>query len=226
METAIVLAGGRSTRMGTDKAGLMFLNEPLLARVIGRLGAERTIVVAAPEQTLPALSGRAVTVVRDEQPGKGPLGGLYTGLRAAESAYCTVVACDMPFTNRRLLDYSLEIAQRGSYEVVLPMVDGQLQFLHGAYSRSLIPALQEALDDDRPALHAFVQNRTLGVLADAELAPFLDEMDFQCNVNTPDEAQEAVARARIASSKPVVLSFWAKRRARSRSISTVLLAPA
>src|SRR5947207_1339844 len=95
----IILAGGKSTRMGSSKALLAFGAETMLQRVVRLLGTvvSPIVVVAAPQQSLPELPAD-VTVTRDEQEGRGPLEGLRAGLKAlpetVEMAYVT--SCDVP----------------------------------------------------------------------------------------------------------------------------------
>src|SRR5207248_1670657 len=96
----IVLCGGQSRRMGRPKAWLPFAGEIMLPRVVRLLRAavNPIVVVAAPGQEIPSLSAD-VTVVRDEEEGRGPLAGLSAGLKGlanrAEAAYLS--SCDVPF---------------------------------------------------------------------------------------------------------------------------------
>ena len=96
--TAVVLAGGKSSRMGRPKSLLLFDGEPLIVhivRALKRMFAE-TVVVAAPGQELPDLP---VTLVRDEVAYQGPVGGIYYGLKAANGKFCFVTSCDVAFLN-------------------------------------------------------------------------------------------------------------------------------
>src|SRR5882724_6733293 len=87
--TAVVLAGGKSSRMGKPKALLLFDNEPLIAHIVGALkhGFGEVVVVAAPGQELPSMP---VKLVRGEVPYQGPVGGIYYGLKAADSEFSFV----------------------------------------------------------------------------------------------------------------------------------------
>src|SRR6476620_11737545 len=95
----IVLCGGLSTRMGSSKALLPFGSETMLQRVVRLLGTvvSPLVVVAAPEQALPDLPA-AVTITRDENPGRGPLEGLRAGLKALPTGIdiAYVTSCDVP----------------------------------------------------------------------------------------------------------------------------------
>ena len=191
--TAIVLAGGRSVRMGADKASLVFQGESLLFRVVSRLAPQwgSVLVVAAPNQELPPIPTGSVRVVRDEYPGKGPLSGIYTGLKAAETMYCSVVACDMPFVNPLLLAYMLDAAREGDYEAVIPLVLGQLQYLHAVYKRTLLEPIEQALCGGRLALHSFLGHRKIRVISGSDVTDFDPELRFHFNLNAPEDLARA-----------------------------------
>src|ERR1700754_288048 len=94
--TAVVLAGGKSSRMGRPKSLLLFDGEPLIVhivRALKRMFAE-TVIVAAPDQELPDLPA---TLVRDEVAYQGPVGGIYYGLKASRGKFCFVTSCDVAF---------------------------------------------------------------------------------------------------------------------------------
>jgi len=115
--TAVVLAGGQSRRMGTDKALLSLGGRTLIEAVIATVSAlsSEVIVVSNATQSLRHLG---VRLVSDVYPGKGSLGGIYTGLRQARTPYSLVVACDMPFLNLPLLRYMASLASQA--DVVIP----------------------------------------------------------------------------------------------------------
>ena len=138
----IVLAGGKGLRLGQDKASETIDNRSLLERVISRLNFFNSdiLVVAAPKQSFPRLSGYPeLRVVTDVYPNKGPLGGVYTGLKASNSFYNLVVACDMPFLNQSLLRYMMRIS--AGFDLVVPRLGDLIEPLHAVYSKGcLAPA--------------------------------------------------------------------------------------
>ena len=113
MDTScIILAGGKSLRLGHDKVLEKVGNKSLLEQVISRIDSlsRDIIIVTAEERTFPQLVCRPnLKVVRDIFPGNGSLGGIYTGLVASDSFYNLVIASDMPFLNRPLLSYMIEV---------------------------------------------------------------------------------------------------------------------
>ena len=187
--SAIILAGGKSSRMGRPKALLPFDGEPLIVhtvRTLARLFPD-IVVVAAPEQELPPLP---VTFVRDEVAYQGPVGGIFYGLRAARTAVGFVTSCDAPFLNLSLISYL--IAQIADYDVVVPHWQERLQPLHAVYRRSVAPLLQEQLEHGelRPIfLYQKVRTREVGADEIRRLDP--EGLSFR-NLNSPEDYQAAL----------------------------------
>jgi len=115
--SAVILAGGQSRRMGRDKAFIEFEGAPLIARVIERVKpvCSEVIIVA---NDVDAYAHFGVRVVGDAYPGKGSLGGTFSGLQVAREDYALAVACDMPFLNAALLRYLISLAPQ--FDVVIP----------------------------------------------------------------------------------------------------------
>ena len=189
--TAVVLAGGKSSRMGRPKALLLFDNEPLIAhivRALKRMFAE-TVIVAAPEQELPELPA---ILVRDEVAYQGPVGGIYYGLKAASGNFCFVTSCDVPFFNPALISHLT--FQISNHDVVVPYWENRFQPLHAAYCTSVVPLLKEQLDrgELRPVyLFDKVRTRKIG---EEEIRRFDPEGLSFFNMNTPADYEEAVKR--------------------------------
>ena len=189
--TAVVLAGGKSSRMGRPKSLLLFDGKPLivhLAHVLERMFTE-TVVVAAPGQELPSLPA---ILVRDEVPYQGPVGGIYYGLRAASGKSCFVTSCDVAFLNPSLIFHLL--SQISGYDVVVPYWQERFQPLHAVYRSSVLPLLKEQLDRNelRP-IFLFDKVRTRKV-DEEEIRIFdPDGLSF-FNMNTPDDYQQALER--------------------------------
>jgi molybdopterin-guanine dinucleotide biosynthesis protein A len=141
--TAVVLTGGKSSRMGRPKALLPFDDEPLIAHVVRRLGRvfAETVVVAAPDQELPTLP---VALVRDDVAYQGPVSGIYHGLRTATKEVCFVTSCDAPFLNLALISHLL--AQISDWDVVVPFWQERFQPLHAVYRTSVAPILKDQLE--------------------------------------------------------------------------------
>jgi len=135
-----VLAGGASTRMGTDKA-LVDLGDRRLVEVatsaLTDAGASEVFVVGGQQEQLAALGLR---VVEDDYPGQGPLGGVITALRAASEDIVVVLACDHPATEG--LAVRSVVGALGTADVAVPVVEGRQQVLHAAWRRRALPELE------------------------------------------------------------------------------------
>jgi molybdenum cofactor guanylyltransferase len=198
--TAVVLAGGKSSRMGRPKSLLLFDGEPLITHIVRGLKQmfAETVVVAAPEQELPDLP---VILVRDEVAYQGPVGGIYYGLNAASGEFCFVTSCDVPFLNAALI--SRLMAQISNNDVVVPHWEDRFQPLHAVYRRSVLPLLKEQLDrgELRP-IYLFDKVRTLKIGED-EIRLFDPEGLSFLNMNTPDDYERALQRwSELKENKP------------------------
>lgn len=189
--TAVILAGGRSSRMGTPKALLRFDHEPLIVHLVGRLQPlfPSIIVVAAPDQELPVMP---VTTVRDEVAHQGPVGGIYYGLRAVKDAFAFVTSCDSVFLNTTLVAHL--VSRIEGVDVVVPRWDGRLQPLVAVYRTSLVPVLERQLASGelRP-VSLFERVRTRQV-EEEEIRAFDRAGDSFFNMNHPEDYVEALGR--------------------------------
>lgn len=147
--TAVVLAGGRGSRMKADKAGLAVAGRTLLEHVLAQLEPyfDEVLVSASPGQrigTVPASKETGHRVVVDEMPGLGPLGGILSGLRAAANDACAVVACDIPDIDIFLLRSLARAAAEA--EIAVPVDPAErYEPLFAVYKRTVIPAVEALL---------------------------------------------------------------------------------
>jgi molybdopterin-guanine dinucleotide biosynthesis protein A len=201
----VVLAGGRSSRMGTPKAALEWRGSTLLRRTVGivaRATGGPVVVVRASGQELPALPG-TVILVDDPREGKGPLQGIAAGLAAlvgeAETAFVT--STDLPFLHPAYISRVLS-ARSGPAgpDIALPVARGYQQPLAAAYRTGLAGLAERLVKEDRlrPAfLFAECTVERLddaALLADPVLAALDPDLDSVLNVNTPDDYQAARRR--------------------------------
>lgn len=189
--TAVVLTGGKSSRMGRPKALLPFDGEPLIAHVVRGLKKmfAEAVVVAAPGQELPILPA---ALVRDEVAYQGPVSGIYHGLKASTKEVCFVTSCDAPFLKLQLIAHLL--SRISDCDVVVPYWQERFQPLHAAYRRSVMPLLKEQLErgELRP-IFLYDKVRTRKVDED-EIRRFDPEGLSFLNMNSPADYDAALAR--------------------------------
>ena len=151
-KAAIILCGGKSSRMGSDKATLPFGPEQMLQRVVRLIGdavaLERILVVAAPNQMLPELP-HGVSVVRDTHQDRGPLEGLATGLRAltdrVDAVYST--ACDVPLLVPAFVDRMFDLL--GEFDIAVPFDGEHHHPLAAVYRPTVLTHIERLLNSQR-----------------------------------------------------------------------------
>jgi molybdopterin-guanine dinucleotide biosynthesis protein A len=195
---AIILCGGKSSRMGRDKATLPFGPEVMLQRVV-RLVSEvvepaNIVVVAAPEQVLPVLPA-AVIVARDEHKERGPLEGLAAGLRnltgRADAAYAT--ACDVPLLAPAFVVRMFELL--GEHEVAVPRDGEHHHPLAAVYRTSVLAHVQRLLSADRLRPRFLFDEVSTRELSVEELRSVDPELATLQNLNHPADYQAALSAA-------------------------------
>ena len=184
--SGIVLAGGKSRRMGRDKAFLALGGRSLIEIVLERVRAvaAEVIVVTNTPQWYAHLAARLVT---DIYPGVGALGGIHAGLTAARHDCALVVGCDMPFLNPSLLAYLASLAPH--YDAVVPQVDGMFEPLHAIYSHSCLPLIEAQMSTTQRQAFSFYPLARVRYVERKELARFDPELLSLRNANTPQEWQ-------------------------------------
>lgn len=183
--TAIILAGGKSSRMGADKAFLKIGNQPLIKSQIGLLRKifKKIIIVT---NSLPKYRGyKGIKIIPDIIPHRGPLGGIYSGLVASSSTYNFVVACDMPFINASLIRYMIK--NRDNYDVLIPRVDKKYHPLFGVYSKNCIPIMEKTISKDKLNVSSIFPKVKTGFISRQEIERFDKLLLSLVNINTKED---------------------------------------
>ena len=189
MISIVIQAGGRSSRMGQDKGLVPLAGKPMVEHVLERvlgLGDEILLTTNSPEN----YTYLNLRMAADEEPGAGALPGMQTALRAAAYQHVLVVACDMPFLNRSLLQYQL--SQATVADVIVPFWEENYQPMHTVYGRvSCLEAIERALARGRKRLISFYDDlHVLTIPPDTIRHYDPDGLTF-FNANTPEELSQA-----------------------------------
>jgi molybdopterin-guanine dinucleotide biosynthesis protein A len=186
--TGVILAGGKSSRMGQNKALMSLGGKRLVDRVVEVMRSvfdDLLMVTNTPD----VYADLSVPMVRDVWPEKGSLGGVYSAIYHAATPYCLVVACDMPFLQAAMLRYL--ITQMADYDVVVPDVLGELQTLHAIYSKACLPPIERRLEMHRLRIVGFFPAVRVRTVTASELEPYDPALLAFQNLNTPEEFQAA-----------------------------------
>lgn len=193
--TLLIQAGGRSSRMGEDKALKPFLGRPLILRVVERLAplADEILVTT---NDLERYAFLGLRLVPDLVPGCGPLGGLHAGLTAASHPLVAVVACDMPFASAPLLEACARLLVEERADVVIPRSGSGLEPLHAVYRReTCLPAIQAALQAGQFKVIGWFPQVKVREVGETEIAALDPSGRAFWNVNTPAEFAQAETMA-------------------------------
>ncbi len=189
--SAAIMAGGKSRRMGQDKAWIELDGEPLIARVAMVLAqvADEVIVVAND----PRYGSLGLRVVPDRFPEGGALGGIATGVSAAAHERVLVAACDLPFLSAEVWRVLLE--HRFEADVVIPKVGGEFETLHAVYTKACVAPMERALAAGKMRVISFFDEVRVQPVEERELREVDPTLRSFTNVNTPEELAAALQRS-------------------------------
>ncbi len=191
--SVVISAGGKSSRMGTDKAFVRVGGQPIIERIVEQLdgyGAEMLVITNKPDR----YRYLGLPMYGDVLPDKGALGGLYTALHYAGQPHALVVACDMPFVNWPLLDHLCRLAP--DFDAVVPRLDGEFEPFRAVYSKVCVEAMRAALDAGQMRVISFFPSVRLRVVEEAEVDRFDPQHVTFFNVNRPEDLARAELMAR------------------------------
>src|SRR5689334_17643159 len=210
-----ILAGGKSSRMGTDKSFTTVLGERMIERVFAQvqgLGAETLLITNQPE----AYAYLNVPLYEDLFPDSGLLGGICTALHHSTGSHTLVLACDLPFLSRDLLEHLVHLAS--DFDIVVPQALGRLQPLHAVYSQACLQPALACLRRGELKVNAFYQEMSrLHVIMEEDIQIYDPTQQSFWNVNTPEELAKAnrvfkMAQAALDSEPPArSLPAWPRR---------------
>jgi molybdenum cofactor guanylyltransferase len=187
-----ILAGGKSSRMGCDKALLEIAGVSLIARAAGLLQSVTgdPMIVASPS----LYSSLGLPLVADDWPGCGPLGGIASVLRVSNTPWNLIVACDLPYLTKAWLDFLIERALKSRADAVVPMNERGAEPLCAMYHKNAEHWIRAAVAGGvRKVTDSFASIR-VEYLEPSEWKAFASEGLLFKNINSPADYEEAKAR--------------------------------
>lgn len=187
-----ILAGGKSIRMGRDKATLVLDSEPLVQRVYGvaREVFKNIIVVSNDHDVLP---GMDIPIIRDVVAVQSPLAGIVSALIHADADYVFALACDMPFLSAGAMRYMLDNVN--GEDIIIPKTEKGYEPLHAIYKRSCISYMLTCIERGRYKIRDILPYLSVKIVKEAP--PFFhDGVSVFTNVNTKEEFEKALAIGR------------------------------
>ena len=182
--TGIILSGGKSLRMGENKAFIEIEGVPIIQRIYTLFKElfHEVIIVTNQIELFKKFDSK---IYSDLLPDKGALGGLYTGLFFSNFHYSFCVACDMPFLNKSLVQYLIK--RIGDEDVIVPRTKDGLQPLHAIYSKNCLDPIKEIIEQGKFKIIDIYHRVQVNIIEEADfisLDPFRESF---INVNTPEE---------------------------------------
>lgn len=188
--TLAIVAGGQSSRMGTNKAFVQIGNQSIIANMLERtqyLGQRKTILITNTPAEYQYLK---LPMYPDVIPNKGALGGIYSAIQHSDTPYTLVLACDMPFVNPDVLRYLLMQCQP-DVEVVVPYVNERWQGLHTVYHKDCASTLKMAIKADKLKVQSVLGELKAQVIDETALKAIDHDLRSFFNVNTPADLKLA-----------------------------------
>lgn len=181
--TGLILAGGKSSRMGRDKATMEYKGLPLIRHVLAAIEpvCDPVLIIGGNIH----YESLDIPVVPDIAPGGGAIMGIYTGLLESPNESALVVGCDMPFIKTALVKRLAEFAPR--FDVVVPRIGGHLEPLLAIYSKRCIPEIDRMIRRGEKRILDFFPGVKVKELTEDDLRPFDPDLSSFLNLNTPED---------------------------------------
>jgi molybdopterin-guanine dinucleotide biosynthesis protein A len=192
MNVSIVIqAGGQSSRMGVDKGLVELCGRTMIENIIDRLEifADEMLITS----NLPKKYERfGIQVFSDIYKNYGALAGLHTALSYASHEMVFVIACDLPFVNRKLFKYMKNIFEAKTVDVVIPRTENGFEPFYAFYRKSTcLPLITQAIDSGKKRLISWHENAIVHPVYETYLREFDPTLSSFININTPEELLEA-----------------------------------
>ncbi|AIS53144.1 molybdenum cofactor guanylyltransferase MobA [Thermoanaerobacter kivui] len=185
-KTAVMLAGGKSKRMGFDKCMLKVQNCFLSEMIIKNLRKvfDDIVVVTWNKEFYQNFN---VRVVHDELQGIGPLGGIHAGLKASLSHYAFFIACDMPFISIPYIEYMMELLKKFKKDVIISENRGFIEPFHAFYSKATIDKIEECYKENKLKIADFLKKVDVIKVKEENVRKFSSELEIFINLNNPED---------------------------------------
>ncbi|ABC77901.1 molybdenum cofactor guanylyltransferase [Syntrophus aciditrophicus] len=187
--TGIILSGGKSSRMGLNKAFLEINGERLIDRTVKLFRQLFSEVILVTNEPLLYLD-QDIALVTDIYKGKGPMGGLYSGLFYASFDHAFLCACDIPYLNVEFIRYMT--GKASEYDVVVPETADGFHPLHAIYSRRCLPSIKSLLIRDRLKMTGCFKGMRVLYIPESVIRSFDPECRMFLNINTEQDLQRVL----------------------------------
>jgi molybdenum cofactor guanylyltransferase len=187
---AIILSGGKSSRMGTNKALLKLNEKTTIERMVDSLKIYFDDIILVTNE-MESYQFLGVKMVSDYYPGKGPLAGFHAGLMASDYDVNFITACDMPFISGELAATLVNMIDH--HDALVPVINGKMQTLCGVFQKKNVTKIEECIENGRLPIKQLLDHLNVLYVTEKELQAYtnidLERVFF--NMNHPHEYEEA-----------------------------------
>lgn len=186
---AIILAGGKSTRMKTNKSFVKLQNQPLIERIVGIIKPifdDKILIISNEPELYKYLN---VPVACDIVKGYGPIRGIYTGLKVSQADYNFFIPCDMPFIENESIQYMID--EHFGYDVIVPEINGYIEPLYGIYSKKCLQPIKYCLEQNKFNVRSFYDQVKVKTIPESVFRNIDPELKMFTNINTPKHLELA-----------------------------------
>ncbi|MTI70424.1 MAG: molybdenum cofactor guanylyltransferase [Firmicutes bacterium] len=188
--SAVILAGGKSSRMGFDKQLMRIKQQRVIDILISKLNEEFKEVIIVTNK--PSYYNNYKNVFTDEIKKKGPLSGIHIGLKKAKSEYVYFTACDMPNVNISYIRYMKEKISKIKVDACVTKYKERIEPFNSFYNKRLITSIEQRLRNDERSIYTFLKNRNCLFIEEKVARKFSPTWDMFVNLNTKEDLQKYI----------------------------------
>ncbi len=180
--TAVILCGGKSSRMGFDKSKIEVDGKYLIELAAEKLETifDEVVLVAEKKDKFRKLK---YMVLEDLKKEYGPAGGIYTALKYAESKYVFFMACDMPIVNIEYIEYMMKIAKENDYDCIIPRNGKWVEPMYAFYSKDLVKDFEKGIYSNNLLLYDIIKNSRLHYIPEEITRSYSKDLEMFINLN-------------------------------------------
>lgn len=186
--SAVILAGGKSSRMGFDKKNIIINNEFLLVSMVEKLREifNEVILITNKENKLNIFD----IVSKDIIESKGPLSGIYTGLKLASSKYVYFIACDMPIINKDYILYMKSCIDKEESDAIVTKYQNWIEPFNAFYSKNISNLIEEYLNIDRKNIYGLIKKLYVIYISEKVARRYSENFEMFYNLNTRKDLED------------------------------------
>ncbi|MDS0525860.1 molybdenum cofactor guanylyltransferase [Clostridium sp. SHJSY1] len=195
-KTAVILAGGKSSRMGFDKQFLEIGEVRIMEKLIQELRKEFDDIVVVTNKKR-EYEEDGFRVISDEIKGVGPLSGIHIGLKESKSKYTYFIACDMPNISLKYIRYMKKVLLENKYDACVAKIDDKVEPFNSFYSKDILPKIESLINKDKRSMFGLINIIETLFIEKNILEKYNYDFDMFINLNSKEDLEMYNKRNRL-----------------------------